>query len=459
LLPVVLLTIFAYSITLAGCGNQPEATAPPTKTPTEPVTPTSALIAASQALPTFTATPTSLPTHTPLPTEPPTATPVPPTVAAAPVLSNTVTEEEMDDLRMANSSSAEDKDATGSDTQPEVAAPTRAPTPTPEPVTGPTEINPLTGLPVAASKLNRRPLGIKVPNFPWEARPQSGLSKADVVIEHEAEANLTRFTAIFYAGDSWEVGPTRSVRLVDGELMSIFKATLVTSGGHPAVKIRATEGKSWASGYKRIICPEEPFLGDGGALYRVSKPGRRYELTLYSDTPSLRNVVAARGVNQRPDFSNFWTFSDAPPEGGNSASYLRIVYKPQWSITEYRYDAGSKTYLRYDVGQATTDATTGQQIAPSNVLVLYANHVNSDIAADTHDPNNIYYSVIIQIWGEGSGKLFRDGKVYDIKWVRENPQQPNDRLILLDGAGNRMPLRPGSTWIQLVRPNGDVTIQ
>ncbi|MBL7199830.1 MAG: DUF3048 domain-containing protein [Anaerolineae bacterium] len=115
------------------------------------------------------------------------------------------------------------------------------------------EMNPLTGLMVPSWKLNRRPLGIKIPNLPSEARPQSGLSRADVVIEREAEAYLTRFTAIFMGGDAYPVGPLRSVRLIDGELMSIFRSTLVASGGHPAVKLRATQGKAWAAGYKRTI--------------------------------------------------------------------------------------------------------------------------------------------------------------------------------------------------------------
>jgi hypothetical protein len=278
-----------------------------------------------------------------------------------------------------------------------------------------------------------------------------------VVVEHEAEAYLTRFTAIFYGTDAAaELGPVRSVRLVDGELMSIFRASLVTSGGHPAVKARVTS-QGWAAGYGRVISPDEPF-SDGGCTRRVPK-ARRYELTLYTDTACLWNLSAQRGTNQRPDFQGMWVFDESPPPGGRNATYLRIVYKPTWSIAEYRYDAGARAYRRFDVGQPAIDALTGQQIAPPNVVVLYTNHVNSDIAADTHDPNNIWYSVIIQLWGEGTGKLMRDGQVYDIRWVRENPQQPNDRLVFLDGAGNKIALRPGPTWIQLVRPDADMVIE
>jgi hypothetical protein len=311
---------------------------------------------------------------------------------------------------------------------------------------------------VPAANLNRRPLAAKVPNFPFSARPQSGLSRADVVIEHEAEAYLTRFTAIFYGSDASLLGPVRSLRLPDAELVPIFRGVLVASGGHPAVKVRITEGKPWASGYLRIICPEPPFLGDGGAMRRLPKPDKRYELTLYTDTASLWNVVSQRGVNQRPDFGGMWIFDPAPPGGGTQATHLKIVYKPGWSESEYRYDPSVKAYRRYDVGQPLIDELTGQQIAPSNVLILYANHANSDILADEHDPQHPWYAVLIQLWGSGSGKLFRDGKAYDLQWVRHDAQGENDRLLILDASGNQLPFRPGSTWIQLTRPGANVQI-
>jgi hypothetical protein len=323
------------------------------------------------------------------------------------------------------------------------------------------DVNPLTGLKVDdPAKLERRPLGVKIPNYPPEARPQSGLSLADVVVEHEAEAYLTRFTTIFLANDvSPELGPVRSVRLIDAELMPIFRAVLVTSGGHMAVKLRATEGKPWAEGYQRIICPEEPFLGDGGTLRRVPKEGRRYELTMYTDTEGLWKLSTERGVNERQDFGDMWVFSESPPPGGAEATNLKIVYKPDAAEVEYRYDAESSAYKRFDVGEPTIDDLTDEQIAPANVLVLYAHHADTDIAADTHDPNHTWYSISIQLWGEGPAKLLRDGKLYEGKWVRVDPQGAGDRLIVVDGEGAQIPFRPGATWIQVVRLNGNVQIE
>ena len=383
------------------------------------------------ATPTPTKTPTSVPLVTPTPSATPTATPTStPTVALT-------------------------------------ATATQTPTPEPEPTSTPTpavliaigpDVNPLTGIQADVTRLNRRPLAIKVPNYPPEARPQSGLSRADVVIEHEAEAYLTRLTAIFYGEDASLVGPVRSLRLIDGELVPIFKALLATSGGHPAVKIRVTENKPWAAGYVRIISPEDPFLGDGGAMRRIDKEGRRYELTMYTDTESLWNVASERDANQRPDFHGMWTFSEAEPLGGIEATVLRIPYKAGASEAEYRYDAESRTYKRFDLGQPTMDELTGEQIAPTNVLVLSANHVDTDILADNHDPNQPWYALSTQLWGQGPAKLLRDGKVYEGRWIRENPQQENDRLLFVDGEGKQIALRPGKTWIQLVRLDGTVEV-
>jgi hypothetical protein len=153
-----------------------------------------------------------------------------------------------------------------------------------------------------------------------------------------------------------------------------------------------------------------------------------------------------------------WVFSEAIPAGGSGATRLKIIYKPTASEVEYQYDADTQTYKRFDVGEPLIDALTGEQIAPANVVVLYANHVDTDIAADEHDPDKTWYSVSIQLWGVGPARVLRDGLIYEAQWVREDPQGPADRLILLDSKGMQIPLHPGTTWIQIVRLNGDVQV-
>ncbi|MBL8096619.1 MAG: DUF3048 domain-containing protein, partial [Anaerolineales bacterium] len=114
------------------------------------------------------------------------------------------------------------------------AAPTAEPQPTAAAMVGPdtypADVNPLTGETVGADVLERMPLAVKITNFPVSARPQFGLAQADLVFEHQAEAGLTRFTAFFLQNDVDKIGPVRSARFVDAEIVPAFQAALVTSG-------------------------------------------------------------------------------------------------------------------------------------------------------------------------------------------------------------------------------------
>ena len=92
------------------------------------------------------------------------------------------------------------------------------------PDTYPANVNPLTGEVVKPEQIARMPIAAKIANFPYAVRPQSGLSLADVVFEHLAEAGVTRFTAVFEQNDADQVGSIRSARYVDTELAPMFGA-------------------------------------------------------------------------------------------------------------------------------------------------------------------------------------------------------------------------------------------
>ena len=59
--------------------------------------------------------------------------------------------------------------------------------------------------------LDRRAIGVKIDNH-VNARPQSGVLDADLVVETRVEAGFTRFIAFFHDNDSDYIGPIRSVR-------------------------------------------------------------------------------------------------------------------------------------------------------------------------------------------------------------------------------------------------------
>ena len=91
----------------------------------------------------------------------------------------------------------------------------------------PADVNPLTGLKVAdPSLLERRPVTVKVSNFPREGRPHAGLSSADIVFDYYTGTGGDRFLAIFYGQDAEKVGPIRSGRFIDVQLVPMYQGIL-----------------------------------------------------------------------------------------------------------------------------------------------------------------------------------------------------------------------------------------
>jgi hypothetical protein len=355
-------------------------------------------------LPTVTNTP--LPSVTPEPTQEPTATATP-----TPTL-------EMEDLVL---------------------------TVTPWPTFGP-DICPLTGLAVGdLTLLERRPLAIKVQNAAL-SRPQFGLPQADIVYEHLAEAGITRFTAIYLCQEVDKVGSVRSARFIDLEIPAMYRSLFAFSGTSPGLfpKFMDVDFKDRQFWYDRGI--------NSAGFYRdreLRQQGVPIEHTLFADPLKIWEMAEELGMNQPQDLEGL-TFSLTVPEGGEAASSIHIPYPSRDMVVDYRYDVDAGAYLRWAAGQPHVDAATREQLSVTNVVVVYANHVDADFYEDY--PRTNHPSVQIQLWGNGPAVLFRDGQAFQGLWAR--PQRA-DMIVFRDPAGQvPLPLKPGNTWIQLVPLEG-----
>ena len=123
---------------------------------------------------------------------------------------------------------------------------------------------------------------------------------------------------------------------------------------------------------------------------------------------------------------------------------------------EWRYDAGSGRWLRWQGGVAQKDATTGAQLTSANVVVMAANHVPTLILEHDTVDRGVNRSIEIQVWGEGPATVYRDGQAYQGKWIRSGRQDP---LRFVDANGNLIPLKPGNTWMELIPLDMTVTTQ
>ncbi len=407
-----LIILIALALMSTGCAAPAQATPTPTKTPRPEVT---------QAPP---ATPTSVPPTPAPPTPvPSTATPVPP-AAAAPT--DTPAPEATSEPLSAATQSADQT----------ISAKIVATLPPRQP-----GVSILTGLrPADPAVLDRRPLAVKVDNDP-AVIPQSGMGKADIVVESRKEGCLTRFTAIYQSQDAPKIGSVRSARLVDIELPVIFDAILAYSGASGPVQQKLSQsdlGKQFLT------------QSSGGALFR--DPNIAVPFNLFANTATGWKVVAQKGWNTTPDPSAAWVFSEAAPATGAPASRADFTYTKMYPHLKigWAYDSGSGRWRRTIGGQPAIDKADGQQLTAANVVILGANHVQTLIPEQgtklTQGPCS-NASIEVQLWGEGPAKILRDGQVYEGKWVRPDRHAP---FRFVDAKGQDIPLKPGNSWWQIV---------
>jgi hypothetical protein len=328
--------------------------------------------------------------------------------------------------------------------------------------TFPLDVNPLTGEKVAdPAVLDRRPLAIKVSNYPPQVRPQRGLSQADLVFEHILEG-VTRLTAVFYSQTPELVGSVRSGRYLDLEIVPMYKAFFAYSGSSGGIKLRI-QNAPW---FNRVMTPDFGVPESGDPFARIPQGDMAFEHTLFAKPPLLYKWAQNHGMdNSRQDLKGL-SFSDVPigqrePASGVVISYTWRSPHPA-EVVSWRYDATTGRYLRSADGVAWTDANNNQPISAANVIVVYANHVTdcmiqeNTVGVDPDCKLPGQYSIQIQIWGEGPVQIFRDGKVLNGRWVRPNP---DDMLTFVGADGKPLPLKRGNSWYQMVPTDLKVKVE
>lgn len=296
----------------------------------------------------------------------------------------------------------------------------------------PPGVNPLTGLPADLAALDLPPLLVKISNAPPLVRPQAGLASADIVYEHYVEGGLTRFSAIFYGQAPTRVGSIRSARLIDYELAPMYRAWLVFSGASTGVEERLN-----ASDFRQRLFKGVLF----GLPYFWRDESIEVPHNLFTNLSALRTLTPLG----RPALRGLTFNSTAPPDSADSATMLDIRYRA--TRARWDYDSASGLYRRSADGLGHFDANTMQQVTAANVVVLYAEHQLSDIV-ESQFQDSVSYGYEIRLWFEGDAVLFRDGQRYPARWVRPTRE---DMIGLRTLDGSPLDLKPGNTWIQVVR--------
>ncbi|HMD88008.1 MAG TPA: DUF3048 domain-containing protein [Anaerolineaceae bacterium] len=322
---------------------------------------------------------------------------------------------------------------------------TQTPTATPiayGPSGFPANVDPLTGQTVSdANILNRRPVIIKVSNFPANGRPHAGLSFADIVFEYYIGEGTNRFAALYYGQDSTKVGPVRSGRRVDAQLGRMYQSILGYDSADQTlvnpIIVKALGNR--AISLNSFTCPA---LCDTGAHTVTS---------VFANTSELSQFAASHQgvINQRQKLDGM-SFDSRTPTAGQIANTVDIFFN-LYDQGEWRYNPSTGQYLRWIESTDSnnkvtlvqlTDRDTGQQLSFSNIVVVYA--VYNQIAPTLHD---------INLWYDQSGRraiLFRDGQAVDGIWKSGGTDSP---LRFYNSQNAPMPFKPGNTWMVFMGVN------
>lgn len=293
---------------------------------------------------------------------------------------------------------------------------------------------PLTGRPAPGGTIPDRPaLAIKVENLP-EARPQSGLDRADVVYEEPVEGGITRFIAIFQCHGSDRVGPVRSGRTTDPEVLVQFGAPAIGyAGGAPPVERAIHRAGLIDVNY------------DVAAAAYTRDPGRPAPHNLYTTTKALWK--AARSKAGAPDP----VFAYADQIAGKSKR-ARAVHLPfsSYSDVYWRWSGKDHVWQRFH-GTEPHALTDGRQVFAANVVVLQVRVAAGSIIDAAGNP-----SPEVSMTGSGKAYVFRDGRVIVGTWRRPTLA---DTTALVARDGTPIALAPGATWVELVPDSIGVQIE
>jgi hypothetical protein len=298
----------------------------------------------------------------------------------------------------------------------------------------PSNVNPLTGLQVAdPTLLDRRPLLIKVPNIPRSVRPQWGLSLADIVFEYYTEEGATRFAALFYGNNADMVGPIRSGRFIDADLVRGYKAVFAF-------------GSAYVAEMDRFLNSD---FADRLVIEGSSTPLTRYDPNGYDylvvNTAELSAYATSKGIQNGRQNLDGMSFNAQAPAGGQPGTQVFIRYSGV-IYNRWDYDPATGKYLRFsdtvndydnvkEQYAQLTDRLTNQPIAFNNVVVLYVTH-------ELYSPE--IYDILFS--GSGDGYAFRDGQAYQVKWQRND----TDVVSLTNLDGTAFTFKPGNTWFEVV---------
>jgi len=310
----------------------------------------------------------------------------------------------------------------------------------------------------------QRPVGIMIENHK-EARPQSGLSSADVLYEAVAEGGITRFLSVFYCNNAKVVGPIRSARTYFLDFISEYgnSPLYVHVGGAnqdgPADALSQIEDYGWVglNDMNQFSIGFPTFWRD---YDRLGHPAET-EHTMYSTTEKLLQFAATsrklkdvdeEGVPWSKGFVPYNSKEDAPSVVRPATQTIHLEFwtmDPGYNV-DWTYEPNANLYKRKDGGVASVDRNNNKQLTAKNIVVLKMIETSAN---DGYENNQ---HLLYRTKGTGKAHMFMDGREVVGTWRKDSRIS---RTLLFDNTGVPIKFNKGTIWFEILPTDGILTVK
>jgi hypothetical protein len=312
-----------------------------------------------------------------------------------------------------------------------------SPSPSPTPVTVPA---PLTGMPVKPAAAARRVMVVMVDDQ-FDARPQSGLSQADVVWQAPAEGGIPRYMMIFQDRVPPSVGPVRSARQYYIAWAAEWDAVYAHVGGSPqALQTLREQGRG------QLVYNADEFRWGGIYFHRTRDRFAPHNVyTSGKELYQLSRRLGAKNTAMQPA----WKFApdkllSLRPKGGT----ITTVYP--WNTITYRYDRLTNSYRRaVSTEKRQMDRGRGKPVGPKNVIVMTMSFGPLNDGSKKH-------RLEAQFIGQGTAWIATNGKTIKGTWKKTSMRSPTR---FYDKNGKQVVLTVGQTFVQVMPKGSTITIK
>ncbi|ATL32064.1 DUF3048 domain-containing protein [Streptomyces formicae] len=262
-------------------------------------------------------------------------------------------------------------------------------------------------------------LAVKIDNV-GPARPQTGIDAADVVYVEQVEAGLSRLMAIFASHVPDVIGPVRSARETDLELLRQFD--------DPVLAFSGAQSKLLPLIADARLRARPPGKAPGAAYYRGG--GKAAPHDLFLRPAALKAAPSAGGLASTG-------FRFGPRPAGGTPETRRTVRFPAARFTFDWVEYEGRWRIAMDGERARTSA--GKELSASTVVVQYVKIRESRF----HDRSG-NVSPFSETVGSGTARVLRDGRAYDARWKRPTAEDGTE-FTTADGAA--LPFAKGQVWV------------